>query len=362
MKIAFVSDTHFGYERFEEDALRQGREAIISASKLADIIILGGDIFDKRNPNLDTIVEVVEILKEAKQNLREEYGKKILAIAGTHEYGPKTHLDPIEFLEKLGLVENIHDKVVVFEKEEQKVAIVGLKGIPENLVKKAFEKFEQKVVKGAYNIFVFHQTLQEFIGVGDEVFASIEDLPAGYDLYLCGHIHCRRSYLNGKLQLSGSTVITQLKDEEQEPKGYLLIDTKTKEVEFIKIPTRKFIVKEIELYDATTNQIKSAIEKELEKIESQKYENPIVKIRLKGTLNKQALFPQIEIKRENMIVEIDNQLEGLSLFEKISNLKNKNEENIETIGLKFLIENAAKINISREKAEDLFKKFLEEKN
>ncbi|MCX8163391.1 MAG: metallophosphoesterase [Candidatus Micrarchaeota archaeon] len=366
MKIAFVSDTHFGYERFEEDAFRQGKEALIDASKVADIIILGGDIFDKREPTLETMAKVIEILKEAKNSLPEKFEKKIFAIAGTHEYSAKNVMNPIEFLEKIGLVESIHNKRVVLEDLEQKIVIRGMKGIPEELVKKAFEKFEEvkekekDKEKDIYKIFVFHQTLKEFIGVQDENLASIEDLPEGYDLYLCGHIHCYRQYLGGKLQIPGSTVITQLKDEEQAEKGYLLIDTKTKTIEFRKINTRKFIVLDLWFKEATTKEIKEAIEKELEKIAKENYQKPIVKIKLNGTLSPQAIEAAIEINREDMIVEIDKNLEAISLFEKLNNLKYKKDQNIEELGIKFLFENASKLNISKEKAEELFKKFLKE--
>jgi hypothetical protein len=39
MKVAFVTDTHFGYRRFEPDALSQGREAILAAAREADLLI-----------------------------------------------------------------------------------------------------------------------------------------------------------------------------------------------------------------------------------------------------------------------------------------------------------------------------------
>jgi DNA repair exonuclease SbcCD nuclease subunit len=369
MKIAFVSDTHFGYERFREDALKQGKEAILDASKKADIIILGGDIVDKKNPDLQTIIEVVEILKEAKENLPEKFGKKIIAIAGTHELMPKNYLNPIGFLEKLELVKIVHNKTVIIEDEQrnQKVAIAGVNGVPDELVKNVFEKLECKPIDGAYNIFVFHQTLKEFINgkqASDEQLAEIDDLPEGYDLYLCGHIHNRREYKNGKLQLSGSTVITQLKEEEQNPKGYLIIDTITKKVEFIPIKTTKFIFKKLQLDNATNLEIKKRIQQEIEDIKNKnKDEKIILKIQLNGKIQKDNFFIQTEVpKIDNMIIEIENNIEGLNILEQMSMIKNTKyeQEPPEKIGMRFLVENAKKYNIEQEEVEKLFKKFLQE--
>ena len=65
MKVAFVTDMHFGYRRFESDAHKQGREAILSAAREADVLILGGDNFDTSLPRMETLAEVTTILCEA---------------------------------------------------------------------------------------------------------------------------------------------------------------------------------------------------------------------------------------------------------------------------------------------------------
>ena len=65
MKVAFVTDMHFGYRRFEQDAHNQGREAILSAAREADLLILGGDNFDTSLPRMETLAEVTTILCEA---------------------------------------------------------------------------------------------------------------------------------------------------------------------------------------------------------------------------------------------------------------------------------------------------------
>ena len=64
MKIAILSDFHFGFgagtER-EEDPYEAVREAI-EKSKSCDLILLGGDVFDTRNPNAEILTRAMEIL------------------------------------------------------------------------------------------------------------------------------------------------------------------------------------------------------------------------------------------------------------------------------------------------------------
>ena len=87
MKVAFVTDTHFGYRRFESDAHKQGREAILSAAREADVLILGGDNFDTSLPRMETLAEVTTILCEALAIFRSRgiAGIPIFAIHGNHD-------------------------------------------------------------------------------------------------------------------------------------------------------------------------------------------------------------------------------------------------------------------------------------
>ena len=117
MKVAFVSDTHFGYPRFEEDASAQGRAAILDAASHADVLVLGGDIFDHRIPRLETILEVALALQEARQVMEAKnsagFSPLILGIHGTHERRAKDALNPIAMLAQMGLMEDLHNRTVV---------------------------------------------------------------------------------------------------------------------------------------------------------------------------------------------------------------------------------------------------------
>jgi len=118
----------------------------------------------------------------------------IAAIHGTHERRTKESVNPIQLLESMGYLINAHANAVIFEKEingaVERVAVHGLGGVPDSYAKEAIKAINYKPVPNAFNIFVFHQTVKEFVPVDLDVM-SIEDLPIGFDLYLCGHIHKR---------------------------------------------------------------------------------------------------------------------------------------------------------------------------
>jgi len=396
MKLAFVADTHFGYSRFENDARCQGEAALLDASKKADAILLGGDIFDQRVPRLDILADVASTLKAARQNLPERGFPKILAIHGTHEARSKNSMNPISLMERLGLLEDVHNRTVVLEKkklpnqnpaqknstssaepacekkeknagksaeEYEKAAVSGMGGIPDDLVKQMLPRLSCKPVQGATNFFMFHQTLQEFVPQAKNV-ASIHDLPAGYDYYLCGHIHARKEYLEGKLLIPGSTVITQLKDEEQGQKGYYLIDTIAKTQEFIPIKTRPFIVHELKFENASPSQVRIQIEKELSSLlQKNSAEPPIIKLRLCGSLQKGGgEIDTTGFGEQGAFVTIDNQLEGNSLLDEIERIRGERLHRTTPVqlGMELLLENAKKASLEPKKAKEYFEKFSKE--
>jgi len=368
MKLAFVSDTHFGYSRFEKDALVQGEAALLDASKRADAILLGGDIFDQRVPRLEVLADVASALKSARQNLPENGFSKILAIHGTHEARSKNSMNPISLMEKLGLLEDVHNKTVILEKnlsggKTEKASVSGMGGIPEDLVKQMLPRLSCRPVQGATNFFMFHQTLQEFVPQAKNV-ASIHDLPAGYDYYLCGHIHARKEYLEGKLLIPGSTVITQLKDEEQGQKGYYLIDTEAKTHEFIPIKTRPFLVHEISFENATPSQVRMQMEKELSSLLQKQFdEPPIIKLRLCGSLQKGGgEIDTTGFGAQNAFITIDNLLDGNSLLDEIGRIRGERLQRTTPVqlGMELLLENAKKASLEPKKAKEYFEKFSKE--
>ncbi|MFA5108287.1 MAG: metallophosphoesterase [Candidatus Micrarchaeia archaeon] len=365
MKVAFVSDTHFGYSRFEQDAQAQGESAILDACSKADVLLLGGDIFDQRIPKMETLASTAILLQTAQKMLPNNGFAKILGIHGTHESRSKDALNPIALMAKLGLMEDVHNRTIVLEKKSsdnstEKIAISGLGGIPDDLVKEALPRLSCKPIPDAQNFFLFHQTMQEYVPQAKGL-ASLEDLPAGYDWYLCGHIHSKKEFMNKKLLIPGSTVLTQQKDEEQSQKGYFLIDTKTKQADFIQIKVRPFHVSELEFENASAVNVRIAVQKELENLLQKQWEaKPILKIRLKGSLKKGSSDLDLsDITTEKAILSLDNRLDGNSLLDEIAQLK---EERLTRatplqLGMSILRVNAKRAGMSEERAMQYFEKY-----
>lgn len=296
MKVAIVSDMHIGYERFYDDAIKQAREAMELASTLADLIILPGDIFDKRAPKPDVIAQAINLFREIadkdwKAKVVEFRGGErytdvpIIAISGTHERTAAGKENALNLLGLAGLLVDTSEATTIVEKDGERVAIYGLGGLSEERVKGKLLELDPKPVEGMFSIFMLHQSIYEILPFSDD-FIHYSDLPKGFDLYVNGHIHSIvEATVHGKpFLIPGSTVLTQLKDGEQEPKGFMLFDTKSKTYEFIKINSRVMFARDLHFDEADPNEIKKRCEQEIESILAKGHDRPIIRLKLDGTL------------------------------------------------------------------------------
>ncbi len=326
MKIAFVTDTHFGYRRFEADSYKQGKEAILEAAKQADVLILGGDNFDSPLPKMETLAEVTGILIEANGIFASRGIKNaIFAIHGNHERRAKGYVHPTELLAKGGFLELFHNKTIVYEKGGEKIAISGMGNVPDDLAAEALKKLECSPVPGAFNVFVVHQSFQELgIGKNDE-WISHDDLPPGYDLYLCGHAH--KPLLSGKVLNPGSTVVTQLREDEASKRGWLLYDTTEKKPQFMPINSRPFFFSVLDFNGATPEEIRERVAKEAKRLQAKENE-PIVRIVVKGTIAKGFHSSDIGIGEFDRNTFIDNSLNSENLRHRIEQIKLAREKKL----------------------------------
>ena len=299
MKIAIVSDMHLGYERFSEDALSQAKEALQKASELADAIIIPGDIFDKRYPKPDVISQAMKLFREIlSKNFGAEvaeysgqnkiYTKKpIVAIPGTHERIAKGKENAVQLLSLAGLLVDTSEATTTLSKGDERVCIFGLGGVSEEMVKPELESLNPKPVPGAFNIFMFHQSIYELLPFSS-TFIKYSDLPEGFDLYACGHMHNRvEAKVHGKpLLIPGSTVLTQLKSEEQGNKGFIIFDTESYKYEFVKIKSRPFIIKEISANQTDAEKIIEECKSTISDAVSKGGVKPILKIKISGTASR----------------------------------------------------------------------------
>jgi len=375
MKIGIFSDTHIGYPRFYEDSIKQAREAFVQACNNSDLVLIAGDIFDTKTPKFEVLAKAMEILNYGKSINWSEKGIKgknnefpVVAIHGTHDRRSKEMINPVQLLEGAGLITNVSDRVVVFEKEEngkkETVAIHGIGGTSEDTIRETIKNLNPKPIEGAYNILMLHQTITDVIPVAEGI--SLDELPAGFDLYLCGHIHKRVVMeKNGrKLLIPGSTVITQLKKEEEEPRAYVILDTSNGEIKFIDIKSRPFRYEEINVINRDPSEIMKETRKKIEDIltefedksksimtevkgtQEEEQQIPIIRIVVRGTLKEgmkreglsfQDLYREYE---ERCILQIDNELNEQGLKEKLENLRKMYEQklSVREIGVKTIKE------------------------
>ncbi|MDO8627115.1 MAG: metallophosphoesterase, partial [Candidatus Diapherotrites archaeon] len=202
MKIGIISDTHLGFgarsEREQDSyfALRQAFE--MAGQQKVDFILMPGDLFDHSIPSQECWHESFEVFRIPKTFPKSEVkvfknfgtekkealfdGIPVLAIHGTHEFRGKGYKNALHVLESAKALIYFHAEAVVVEKNFEKVAIFGLGGVPEKKALDALQALNPKPVSGAKNVFVFHQSLKEFLPTDDEmsVTLSLEDLPKGY--------------------------------------------------------------------------------------------------------------------------------------------------------------------------------------
>ncbi|MCL5115246.1 MAG: metallophosphoesterase family protein, partial [Candidatus Marsarchaeota archaeon] len=299
MKIAIVSDMHLGYERFLEDAFAQAKEALEKASAMADAIIVPGDIFDKRYPKPEIIAQAINLFRDISSktyaasitsytgNGRIYTKAPIIAIPGTHERIAAGKENAVQLLSLAGLLADTSEATTVISKGNEKVAVFGLGGVSDEMAKDEILRLSPKPVAGAFNIFVLHQSIYEMLPFSDR-FIKYSDLPKGFDLYICGHMHSRvEAEVNGKkLLVPGSTVLTQLKGEEQGRKGFILFDTQSYEHKFISIDSRPFIVEEVHTDGAQPDSVVKECENRILKNIPESKRAPIIKLKIFGNATK----------------------------------------------------------------------------
>jgi DNA repair exonuclease SbcCD nuclease subunit len=291
---------HIGYERFAEDAYNQAKEALEKANEMADAIIIPGDVFDKRAPKPEVMAQAINIFRElSKMNWKAKVvstsstGTKlhtsvpVIAISGTHERTAFGKENPLSLLGLAGLLVDANEATITIEKDGERVAVYGLGGLSEEMVKPKLAELDPKPVSGIFNIFMFHQSTFELLPFSTD-FIHYDDLPKGFDLYVDGHIHSRvEATVHGKkFLIPGSTVLTQLKEGEQEGKGFIIFDTAKYTYEFVPIKCRQLVFKSLKFNGAEPKEIRETCEKEIEAILEKSRERPIIRIKLEGTMAK----------------------------------------------------------------------------
>ncbi len=355
MKIAVISDAHLGHAygtELGEDAFYQFKQALQHAMGWADLIILAGDIFDERVPRQEVLAKAMEVLQlphekegtgimfssfigeHAQTPARALHGIPVVSVYGTHERRSAQSVNPIQLLEKAGFLINLHCNGVTFEKNGQKISIQGLSGVPERYVKPIIEQWSPKPVPDSFNIFVFHQSLKEYVYDPEDTFIGINDLPPDFDLYVDGHIHWPNVLESAgkRVIFPGSTVITQKKKiEAEKKKGFFKLEIEGSELsyEFIEIPDqRPFYYIEVKFKDKSPSQVVELARAKLSKIHEKK--KPLLMLKLTGTLSKG--YADSDIHQEDILrgydffATVKKEISGTSFRQRIEELRKSHAE------------------------------------
>jgi len=336
--IGIIGDTHFGISKWYEDSIRQGRDAFLKAAQFSDAIIMTGDLFHSSKPNLNVLQDVVNILfetaksKKWKVKVNGENRVPIIVIHGNHERQTRDNVNPIEFLSSLGLIINADDKVNIIESEDgEKVAVHAMGDIMDDHAKEKLTELNFKPIKECTNIFLFHQSLREAMYMGNKSWLSVKDLPEGFDLYVDGHIHNRKEFSDYRLLIPGSTVITQLEEQEMNEKGIYLYDTVKRAYRFMAIDYRPFIFRRLLFNNESLGDIEIKVKDEVKAILSKDYKmKPIIRIVLEGSVKK-GINPRdlkINVKDPNADIILKNNLESQELENKIKMIRELREKKI----------------------------------
>jgi DNA repair exonuclease SbcCD nuclease subunit len=370
LRIAVISDTHLGYAWGTErgdDAMAQAEEAFdIAIKEKADIILLPGDVFDTRIPRPEVWAAALRLMQkpllagksrakfvklvgsDKKVSPIAFAGIPVVAIFGTHERRGSHAVNPMQMLEHAGFVVLLHHSGAIFDVEGRKVCIQGLSGVPDNYVKKAIEAWNPSPTAGCSNIFMFHQSLGEYIYSEDEnPLIKISDLPKGFDLYIDGHIHWHDGTEGEKrLLFPGSTVITQQKKSEAENrKGIYIIDIGEKlETRFVELPSqRPFYFEELAFEKADPADIVKECRSRIEKILKTKHQKkPMIALKISGSLQEGRSAANIrddEITHGfDAIVSVRNEIETKDFLKKLERLRQKQQQkmSVDEMGMQII--------------------------
>ncbi len=383
MKIAIFSDCHMGFDyggARGEDSFSAFEEAL-EKSRDADLILVAGDLFDTRVPRQEVFARGARLLSRTKEwdgkaKFESVMGKRaeevsplslkglpIVCISGNHDRRSPHLTNPVQALEHAGLLLHLHCSTAVFDIEGKKVAVHGMSAVPERYAKEVLLSWNPKPVEGAVNIFLIHQNIDPYIfNPLEPPSLKLEDLPAGFDLYVLGHMHWndQQRFRGKNLLVAGSTTPTGLhKIESEQKKGVFFFNGEY--LDFLPLTKQRKIFWE-DVYFSPT--VKEDMERAIGKILANEGGEPIIVLKVKGKLpvgSQAPSFRDIENKySDKALLYIYSNLEGQEFESQLDLIKSLREQRLspEEYGLQLLKQNLeqAKCGI---KIEDIFELLVE---
>ena len=348
MRLLHISDLHAGkrlYDRINRNqdliyALEQVKN--ICKEEKVEILLIAGDIFDKRNPDFESQEIILEFLTEINS-----FGMHTLLIAGNHD-----SYDFMRIYKNLRKLANIHvfDRPkrdimeAIFEYKDVRIACLPypdervLTGLEENKERNYVESIARymkalaKEVEGAeYKILMAHLMLDKAQIAGSELYSSLlpkyavraDSIPETFDYVALGHIHKHQRIEEAvpKVYYSGSPY--QIDFSEKNPKKFanlLSLENGIVKVKPIELTLKRKLV-EVELKDG------DHIEKVLEPFA---WDNVLVKVWFKVRIGD----PLYNLKKERIEKILGDKLAKLEVEPiETKTSVNVNKENLDLIDL-----------------------------
>ena len=346
MRLLHISDLHAGkrlYDRINRNqdliyALEQVKN--ICKEEKVEILLIAGDIFDKRNPDFESQEIILEFLTEINF-----FGMHTLLIAGNHD-----SYDFMRIYKNLRRLANIHVfdrpkrdiREAIFEYKDVRIACLPypdervLTGLEENKERNYVESIARymkalaKEVEGAeYKILMAHLMLDKAQIAGSESYSSLlpkyvvraDSIPETFDYVALGHIHKHQRIEEAvpKVYYSGSPY--QIDFSEKNPKKFanlLSLENGIVKVKPIELTLKRKLV-EVELKDG------DHIEKVLEPFV---WDNVLVKVWFKVRIGD----PLYNLKKERIEKILGDKLAKLEVEPiETKTSVDVNEENLDLI-------------------------------
>lgn len=283
MKIAHLADLHIGKKLEEMDRNPEIREALKETAQIIEqenikAVIIAGDIFDHARPSVESMSIFYSFLKE----LKEKKVEKIFIIAGNHDDESLLEVAR-DFLEFSGIhiwgkiTSDLESYFLNTEIEGEPLFITALPYLNDIKILSEIDKtrievkspaqryietyqvlldyFKTEAAKaspGAFKIFIGHMFVE-----GSEL--SQTERESSLEYYLCvpksaiesgcpfdysalGHIHKYQESLSKLYPIYYSGSLIRLNFSERgERKGFRVIDTQSRKVNFIELKTPKIL-------------------------------------------------------------------------------------------------------------------------
>ena len=316
MKIVHCSDLHLGRrpvggkgefsDKRYEDYFRVFEEIVVKTCEVkADLFIIAGDIFDRKEIQPEVLEKTEKILIKLKENNIES-----VVIEGNHDnvFNGKESESWIYYLEQKGYFKRptyfFDGEKYVFNQIETKVGKVYGVGYPGFMVNEVLEKLSENINDNEKNIVIVHSAIAGNDFIPGMVKKESIDLFKEKVIYMAGgHIHSRRSYPeeNPYFFTPGSPEYWDIAEKKNE-KGFIIYDTDRKEAEFKTTSMRNKIEAEISIFAENETEFREKFIKECdEKIEYDKESIVFVKVKMEKTIYIDSIWCENQIAEKGAL-------------------------------------------------------------